>query len=294
MFEKAVIATDFSPLADRMVQHAAELTNWGVREMAVVHVIEHPVQAELAREVLDTQAKLLRERERQIRRRGVEVRGVVEMGPPGQAILKVCEREKPSLVVMGSHGHGIWKRALLGSTSDAVIRASKWPVLLVRLALLQGEPPERIFSSRAVLFPTDFSPNAAAVLRYLKRLPAIRRLTLLHVQEQTRIMPHLASQLEEFNRIDRLRLQVIRQELLEAGIPSVDTEIELGEASRVILDRAEKGRFTLIALGLRGRTVLDDIFIGSVADSLSRYARLPLLLIPGQAGPAARIGPRQG
>jgi nucleotide-binding universal stress UspA family protein len=107
-------------------------------------------------------------------------------------------------------------------------------------------------------------------------------------------MPHLASQLEEFNRIDRLRLQVIRQELLEAGIPSVDTEIELGEASRVILDRAEKGRFTLIALGLRGRTVLDDIFIGSVADSLSRYARLPLLLIPGQAGPAARIGPRQG
>jgi nucleotide-binding universal stress UspA family protein len=284
MFEKALIGTDFSPPADRLTRHALELTDWGVREIVLAHVIESPDRARLARELLETETELLREREAQLRGQGIEARALIEVGSPGEVLRKMCEKENPSLVVVGSHGKGLWKRALLGSTSDALMRASRWPLLLVRLALLEEEPPpERLFDARAVLYPTDFSANAAAVLRYLKKLPGLERVTLLHVHERTRIEPHLIDRLAEFDRIDRERLGLIRGELSGAGVAEVEIQVQLGDATRSILDWSEQGKFTLVALGLRGRTLLDDFFIGSVAANLSRYASLPLLLVPQRA-----------
>lgn len=281
MFEKALIATDFSPPAERLVEHAVELTDWGVREIVLAHVIESPDRARLAKELLETETELLREREARLRGLGLKCRAFIDVGPPGEVLHRLCEKENPGLVVMGSHGKGLWKRALLGSTSDAVLRASKWPLLLVRTALLEGkEAPPRLFDTSAVLFPTDFSDNAAAALRCLKQLPGVKRVGLLHVQERVRIEPYLRERLEEFNRIDAERLALVEEELSAAGVPKVEAEIELGDATGSILEMAKYGNFTLLVMGLRGRTLLDDFLIGSVAANLSRYSPLPLLLVP--------------
>jgi len=283
MFEKAIIATDFSPPAELLTKHAVELTDWGVREVVLAHVIESPDRARLAKELLESETELLREREAALRGRGLTVRGYVEVGSPAEIILRVCEKERPDLVVMGSHGKGLWKRALLGSTSDAVMRASRWPVLLVRTTLLEGGVAGRLFDADAVLYPTDFSANAAAGLRAVKGLPGVKRVSLLHVQEQIRIEPHLIERLAEFNRIDADRLQVLRGELLASGVAEVSTDIDMGDAARVILEKAAAGGFSLMVMGLRGRTLLDDFFIGSVAARVARHATLPLLLVPRAA-----------
>ena len=47
------------------------------------------------------------------------------------AILAFIEREKPELAVLGTHGHGAFKRALIGSVASGVARAAPCPVLLV-------------------------------------------------------------------------------------------------------------------------------------------------------------------
>jgi nucleotide-binding universal stress UspA family protein len=281
MFEKALIATDFSPPADRLVEHAAELRDWGVREIVLAHVIESPDRARMAKELLEIATELLGERAAQLAGQGFTVRTRLEVGSPGQILRRLCEKENPSLVVAGSHGKGLWKRALLGSTTDALMRAVKWPLLVVRLALLEGAR-ERLFDASSVLYPTDFSANAAAVLRHLKGLP-VKRVLLLHVQERVRVEPYLIERRAVFNRIDTERLEVIQRELLEAGVSEVETHLELGDAARTILSLSERGGFSLIALGLRGRSLLDDLFIGSVAGNLSRTAELPLLLVPHQA-----------
>ena len=67
----------------------------------------------------------MREREARLRGLGLQTRAFIDIGPPGEVLRQLCEKENPGLVVMGSHGKGLWKRALLGSTSDAVLRASK-------------------------------------------------------------------------------------------------------------------------------------------------------------------------
>ena len=52
-------------------------------------------------------------------------------GGYAEAILNEAEKLEPSLIVMGTHGKGILRQAVLGSVSQAVLRDSKYPVLLI-------------------------------------------------------------------------------------------------------------------------------------------------------------------
>lgn len=54
---------------------------------------------------------------------------------PARAILDAAEREDADLLVMGTHGHGAVRRALLGSVATAVARDATRPVLMVPPAL---------------------------------------------------------------------------------------------------------------------------------------------------------------
>jgi nucleotide-binding universal stress UspA family protein len=55
---------------------------------------------------------------------------VVEQ-PPVTAILSAMHTIKPDLVVLGTRGHGRFRRALLGSTASSVMRAANCDILLV-------------------------------------------------------------------------------------------------------------------------------------------------------------------
>ena len=54
------------------------------------------------------------------------------VGAPGVEIVKVAKKEKAHLIVMGTHGHGILGRALLGSVAQNVLTTCEIPVLLVK------------------------------------------------------------------------------------------------------------------------------------------------------------------
>jgi nucleotide-binding universal stress UspA family protein len=61
---------------------------------------------------------------------GVQTR--IARGRPAKAIVEVARESGCDLIVMGAHGHGRLHHALIGSVSDAVLRASDLPVLLMR------------------------------------------------------------------------------------------------------------------------------------------------------------------
>lgn len=54
------------------------------------------------------------------------------VGSPGDEIVKAAQQEKAHLIVMGTHGHGLLGRALMGSVAQNVLAASEVPVLLVK------------------------------------------------------------------------------------------------------------------------------------------------------------------
>ena len=54
------------------------------------------------------------------------------VGAPGVEVVKVAKKEKAHMIVMGTHGHGILGRALLGSVAQNVLTTCEIPVLLVK------------------------------------------------------------------------------------------------------------------------------------------------------------------
>lgn len=56
----------------------------------------------------------------------------VARGHVATAIVDFAEREKPALIVMGTHGRSVFGNVALGSVSTNVIAATRVPVLLIR------------------------------------------------------------------------------------------------------------------------------------------------------------------
>ena len=56
----------------------------------------------------------------------------IEAGDAGPMIVWVAEHEHSDVIVVGSHGHGVLKRLVMGSVSKHVTHHAPCPVLLVR------------------------------------------------------------------------------------------------------------------------------------------------------------------
>lgn len=63
---------------------------------------------------------------------GIVAEAVTEVGDPKEAICEAVEKHNIKLLVLGSHGRGAVKRALLGSVSNYCVHNAKCPVLVVR------------------------------------------------------------------------------------------------------------------------------------------------------------------
>lgn len=53
-------------------------------------------------------------------------------GKPGEAICRIAEEEKATMIVMGTRGLGKVRRTIMGSVSDYVVHHSHCPVIVCR------------------------------------------------------------------------------------------------------------------------------------------------------------------
>jgi nucleotide-binding universal stress UspA family protein len=80
---------------------------------------------------LDEQRAHLEKLAAEIRYRGIHTDAVFITGPTAKTILHEADARDASMIVLGSHGHGMLFHALVGGTSAAVIKSSRRPVLVV-------------------------------------------------------------------------------------------------------------------------------------------------------------------
>jgi nucleotide-binding universal stress UspA family protein len=67
---------------------------------------------------------------------------VVVTGAVGDAILTAARQRGANLIVMGTHGRGGIKRAVLGSVADFIVRHAECPVVTMRAATAASAKPE--------------------------------------------------------------------------------------------------------------------------------------------------------
>jgi nucleotide-binding universal stress UspA family protein len=72
------------------------------------------------------------------------------------------------------------------------------------------------------------------------------------------------------------------EELRRSGFGDEDSlhgRISAGEPATAILDVVEEGGYDLVVMGRHGRGRLEHLFMGSVAESVSRRAACPVLTL---------------
>ncbi|AHF99033.1 universal stress protein UspA [Halostagnicola larsenii XH-48] len=139
MYDSILVATDGSDDASAAVTNAISLARALEIPLYGVAVVETRtaydtgiVDPEEAEDRLRDQARdSLEALERAASEAGVSVTTALRTGPPHEEILAYADERDIGLLVVGSHGRSSFRRALLGSTVDAVVRLSERPVLVV-------------------------------------------------------------------------------------------------------------------------------------------------------------------
>ncbi len=88
--------------------------------------------AEVAAYHAEESQKVLASIERFLKRHKMAFKTLSVVGAPTAEILRAAKREKAHLIVMGTHGHGLLGRAVMGSVAQRVVTDSEIPVLLVK------------------------------------------------------------------------------------------------------------------------------------------------------------------
>jgi nucleotide-binding universal stress UspA family protein len=287
MLSNIIVASDGSEASERMVDCVHGLARVGSRQATLIHVFNvrdvgglYGSLQEFMLPKLDKQAGILRDA-------GFEVDVQTPLGIPFYEINRVARERSAALVVVGSLGASLVGDVLLGSTAHSVLQNAQLPTLLVRLQIIQENRGQRCQAAcqdffQHILFPTDFSDNAEHALLYLEHIvrETKARVTLLHVQDESKIERHLKHRLDEFNRIDAERLEGMKLRLEQCGAGGVTTEIPYGSPTKMILDRARSNTFSLIVMGSQGRGFIREVFMGSIANNVARLAPSPVLFVP--------------
>jgi nucleotide-binding universal stress UspA family protein len=282
-----VVASDGSEASDRMIECLHGLAKVGTQQVTLLHVFNVRDVGGLYHSLQKAMLPRLEKEATILRTAGFEVDCQMVLGTPFHEIARVARERSADLVVVGSLGASLVGDVLLGSTAHLVLQNTHVPILLVRLEIVQQNGEDRCQAActdffQHVLFPTDFSDTSAEAFLYLEHVvrntPA--RVTLLHVQDGSRIDPHLTQRLEESNKIDDERLQGMKLRLTDCGTTEVTTKIVYGSPTKSILDLARSERFSLILMGSQGRGYIEEVFLGSVANNVARLAPLPALFVP--------------
>jgi len=281
MFRKMMVCTDLSPASDALIQCVEELKTIGMEEVILTHVIYvantpglEEMLAKEARPALERQKKTLE---------GQGVRVVVEMpfGLPAYSLNETAEKHDVSAILIGSHGKGILPSAPLGSVTVKLLQQTRRPILMARIAILNGEICHlacgKLFSN--ILYPTDFSETAERALGYLAQIStgAKSPVTLLHISDEKNLDDESRQRLEDGA---SFLAEAKKNRLKSLGISEVTIELAFGDPAQQIINRTTKGDFSLIVMGSQGKGLVREVFLGSVSNEVIRNASLPVLLIP--------------
>ena len=143
-FNTILVATDFSDLSAEAVLYAQSLASSYNAELILLHVIDDaPALAfhtmELTTDVVieDTTATAVHRLEQFAKDHDVTcgrgVRLITRRGNPHEEIVRFAGQERVDLIVMATHGLTGWRRFIVGSVTERVVRMAACPVLTVQV-----------------------------------------------------------------------------------------------------------------------------------------------------------------
>jgi nucleotide-binding universal stress UspA family protein len=292
-FKKIIVATDFSEPSIEALREADRLAQGTDSELFVFHAVPNLVRANplfphkniedvfqlpaMMERAADAVDELIAKHMRSDRN---HVHVLVDTGWPDTALMRKAEEIEADLIVVGSRGYTGLKHVLLGSVAERVIRYSHCAVMVARASSGGGR----------ILAATDFSdpalPAIDAAVQIAKRRGA--ELTVMHsLGVRSSSLSWAASPfgggpiVPDEHAIREARVaatQLIETSLGEFGAVG-SAFVGDGMPEDDILRKATVLPADMIVLGSQGRTAINRVALGSVAETVARTATCSVLVI---------------
>jgi nucleotide-binding universal stress UspA family protein len=214
---------------------------------------------------------------------------IAEASEAHDAIVTRAKAMHTDLLVMGTHGRSGFRRLVLGSVTERVLREPPCPVLVVTPHASQA--PELAVRFRHLVCAVDFSAGslAALSLALAMALEADAELLVFNVIE---VPPELLEPPVPPIDVDAIRAKAEAERLrkLQALIPTearkfctVETAVVDAAADHAILLACDARKADLVVLGINHHSRFDRLVFGSTAARVTRAAPCPVLLVPESA-----------
>ena len=143
---------------------------------------------------------------------------------------------------------------------------------------------------RSILGPIDFSQASESALDYACSLASQLGATIHLVNAFGSGIPELDIMSETVFRqiLDGHAMALTKlAESHRRTAPIGETLVKAGDARDVILETADQLHVDMICMGTHGRRGISRMFLGSVAEAVTRRSPYPVLLIPARKDEAA-------
>lgn len=295
LITKALIATDFSPCADRALNYALAVAFSWRADLHVLHVLEflpgmnpeYPVNQMYLEQLRKEAVHHMADIEKRAGQAGLSVRTSIEVGIPSQRIEAATPQTGANLIIMGTHGRTGLEHVLLGSTAERVVRIASCPVLTIKSpagASSQTAVPADDLRFRRLLIPVDFSASSLEALEYgvqfARHVGAA--VTILHALEPVAygLDFTLGSSLQWRTQKAYVegRLEILRALCTSSGVKA-DQVLKAGVPADSIRDYAAREQPDVVIMGTHGRRGISRMLSGSVAEAMLRQTPCPVLTV---------------
>ncbi|MER0204284.1 MAG: hypothetical protein DU480_10605 [Nitrosomonas sp.] len=219
------------------------------------------------------------------RNRGVAAEILVEEGLPAAAIPACAASTSADLVIAGSRGDNALRRLLIGSTASHLLRKCHCPVLIVKTGI-HG-------SYKKALLAIDFSPASELALRITREIAPDAGIVLFHAFDVPfeGLLNYAGVTQDDIKRYRHeaceKALHLLHELARSAGLTQdqYHAQVECGDATRAILNQAERQDCDLIVMGKHGTHVTEELLLGSVTKQVLDEAPTDLLVIVDARSP---------
>lgn len=283
MYEKAVVCTDLTAESDDLVACAGGLRAFGLNTIVLAHVVDVFSSVDV---MLSDRAEAAFARQIEtLENLGFRVHIEAPMGHPVFSLRNLSREHGASLIVVASHGTGVFSTPFSGDVPSDLVALSETPVFVAapcRQMATGKRDCGQVLSN--VLYATDFSKSAENAFETTLGLVGLdaQAVTVLHIQDVERLDNGRTNLLPEYDRKDIIRLERMRERLAKSGAVDVSTDLAHGKPAEEMAKRTASGEYSLVVMGSRGRSRRDTI-LGGVSGKAVEETQTPILIVPAQS-----------
>lgn len=292
--ERLLFPTKFGEVDLNSLESLSVLKDAGLREVILYYVIPREEvgfvpyggylkqEEERIREEVRTRFE---DWQKSLSAKGINSRIIIEVGEPVPNILKISEKERVNLIVIGKKKKVAHEGPFVGSNTLQIITRSKIPTLVSKFLVQFEREGESVTRTNDAIFKrpllaTDWSGPSERALELLMSFKGLIEKAFVCHTIGVKIAKSIdKTELRRIEKESKERLEKYCGQLKSAGI-AAEPHLGAGRTIMEIIRISRDVNASMIISGTTGKDRLHELFLGSVSHRIAGMSELPTLLVP--------------